>query len=160
MRRHRSNPKRGSESGTMLLWYGPAHFVVLFRCVCLIFCALKFSDLPQTHCLCSSRSTWPLCTSTVPVPGFRNMTCKVRIIKWVICTLFVSKSTHKKSRKERDGTWMLLSPNQTRVFCQRLGSNILSSQRQHEGELSFGYQQPLSNSGISTGCCDSEVFTM
>lgn len=31
MRRSRSNPKRGPESGIMFLWYRPAHFVFFFR---------------------------------------------------------------------------------------------------------------------------------
>lgn len=30
MRRNRSNPKKGAESGVMFLWYGPAHFVDFF----------------------------------------------------------------------------------------------------------------------------------
>lgn len=125
--------------------------------------ALKFCDLPQTHCLCSCHSTLPSCASTVPVSGFRNMTCKVHVIKWAIHTLFVSKNTYKESREDTDGTCVLLSPNQTEECSTKdraLLSDILSSQRQHKGEIAFGYQQTLSNLKISTGCCDSELFTM
>lgn len=106
---------------------------------------LKFCHLSQTHCLCSSHSTWPSCTSTVPVSGFRSMTCKVCIIKRVIRTWFLSENTYEESRKERDGTWPLLSPNQSRECSTKdrdLPSNILSSRRERERET-FGYQQPL-----------------
>lgn len=58
---------------------------------------------------------------------------------------------------------MLLSPNHMQECSTNawaLLSSILSSQRQHEGETSFGHQQPLSNLKISAGCCDSELFTV
>lgn len=106
--------------------------------------ALKFCDLPRAQCLCSSHSTWLSYTTTVSISGFRNMTWQNTHYQvghlYIVC---VKNQTKECSTKG----WVLLS-------------NILSSQGQHEGETSFGYQQILSNSKISTGCCDSELFTM